>query len=38
MIDDMIKDGAGANGDAMADLDAMLSAADKEIDDIMKLL
>jgi hypothetical protein len=34
----MIEDGADANGDAMADLDVMLSAADKEIDDIMKLL
>lgn len=33
-LDDVIK---GGDGDAIADLDAMLSAADKEIDDIMKL-
>ena len=33
-LDDVIK---GGDGDAIADLDAMLSAADKVIDDIMKL-
>lgn len=37
-LGDMLKDGVDGNeGDAIADLDAMLSAADKEIDDIMKL-
>ena len=34
-LNEMIKDGEG--DDAIADLDAMLSAADKEIDDIMNL-
>lgn len=36
-LNEMIKDGDKEGDDAIADLDAMLSAADKEIDDIMNL-